>query len=231
MQTRNHNKFVIIDDDKELAETARWEVEAAGYEPILIVDGRFGTVDDLVSQIPMDVCGVLCDHRLNKSGLANFYGADLVAALYDRQIPALLDTQFYDMDSDVSIRRRRHKIPVLLGRDRVDAPTLKTGIETCLLEFKGMIADDRKPYRNILWIDEVTQESYEEVVDVIVPGWNPHQAVRLPSSLIQEWILDFQPTIGDYLIANVNIGAEHSEDLYFTHFELAPEPDEIDGNP
>lgn len=95
------NKIVIIDDEKNFAETAAWEVEDAGYEPILIVEGFFNDIDDLVLQIPKDTYGVLCDHRLGKSGLANFYGSDLVAALYDRKIPALLGTQFYDMDSDV----------------------------------------------------------------------------------------------------------------------------------
>jgi len=223
------NKIVIIDDEKDFAETAAWEVEDAGYEPILIVEGKFNEIDDLVLQIPTDTYGVLCDHRLGKSGLANFYGSDLVAALYDRKIPALLGTQFYDMDSDVSIRKRRHKIPVLLNKDNVDSSSIKTGMKICLLEFDGHVATDRKPYRNIVRLVDVNKESGEEVVDVIIPSWSPHKAVRLPSSLIREWILEFQPKIGTRLIANVNTGAENPEDLYFTNFETAPEPEEIDG--
>lgn len=221
------NKIVIIDDEKDFAETAAWEVEDAGYEPILIVEGSFKEIDDLVSQIPKDTYGVLCDHRLVKSGLANFYGSDLVAALYDQKIPALLDTQFYDMDSDVSIRKRRHKIPVLLNKDNLDSSSIKSGMEVCLLEFDGNVASNRKPYRNIVRLVDVNQESGEEVVDVIIPGWNLHKAVRLPSSLIREWILEFEPKLGTRLIANVNTGAENPEDLYFTNFEIAPEPEEI----
>lgn len=231
MQTNNKNKIVIIDDEKDFAEAAAWEVEEAGYEPFKIVEGSFNEVDDLIFQIPGDTYGVLCDHRLGKSGLANFYGSDLVAALYDRKIPALLDTQFYDMDSDVSIRKRRHKIPVLLNKDKVDASTIEEGMRICLLEFDGNIASNRRPYRNIMWIVDINQESNEEVIDVIIPGWNPHKAVRLPVSLIRdEWILDFHPIIGNYLIADVNNGAENSEDLYFTQFEIAPEPEEINND-
>jgi hypothetical protein len=222
------NKIVIIDDEKDFAETAAWEVEDAGYEPILIV-GSFKEIDDLVSQIPEDTYGVLCDHRLGKSGFASFYGSELVAALYDRKIPALLDTQFYDMDSDISIRKHRHKIPILLNKDNIDASSIKAGIKVCLLEFYGNVASDRKPYRNIVRLVDVNKESGEEVVDAIIPSWNPRKAVRLPSSLIHEWILDFQPEIGTRLIANVNTGAENPEDLYFTNFEIAPEPEEIDG--
>ncbi|NJM66743.1 MAG: hypothetical protein HC851_14315 [Acaryochloris sp. RU_4_1] len=228
-RTNSNNKIVIIDDDKDLAETASWAVEEAGYEPVLIVEGFFKAIDDLVSEIPEDVYGVLCDHRLGKSSPASFYGSDLVAALYDRKIPALLETQFYDMDSDVSIRRYRHKIPVLLDRDNVDASTIESGMQTCLLELNGTVSSDRKPYRNIVRLVDISQESGEEVIDAIIPGWNPHKAVRLPSSLIHEWILDFQPMIGTRLIANVNSGAENPEDLYFTDFEIAPELEEIDG--
>lgn len=228
-QLGDKTKIVIIDDDKDFAKAAAWEVEDAGYEPFLIVEGSFKGINDLVSKIPEDTYGVLCDHRLGRSGLASFYGSDLVAALYDRKIPALLDTQFYDMDSDVSIRKHRHKIPVLLNKDNVDASTIETGIRICLLEFGGTVSSSRKAYRNILRIVDVNQESGEEVVDVIISSWNLYKAVRMPISLIREWILDFQPDIGTRLIASINTGAENPEDLYFTDFEKAPEPEEIDG--
>jgi len=228
-QLSNKTKIVIIDDDKDFAKTAAWEVEDAGYEPVLIVEGSFTEVDDLVSRIPQDTYGVLCDHRLGRSGLATFYGSDLVAALYDRKIPALLDTQFYEMDSDVSIRKHRHKIPVLLNKDNVDASTIEAGMKICLLEFDGATPSDRTPYRNLIRLVDLSEESNEKVVDVIIPSWNPRRAVRLPSSLIREWILNFEPEIGTRLIANVNSGAENPEDLYFTDFEIAPKPGEIDG--
>jgi hypothetical protein len=226
-RTGGKNKIIIIDDEKDFADVAAWEVEDAGYEAVLIVEGSFKKIDDLVAKIPEDAYGVLCDHRLGKSGLANFYGSDLVAALYDRRMPALLGTQFYDMDSDVSIRKRRHKIPVLLNKDNVDSSTIEAGMKICLLEFSGTVAIDRKPHRNIVRLVDVNKESDEEVIDVIIPSWNPRKAVRLPSSLIREWILDFQPALGTRLIANVNSGAENPEDLYFTDFEIAPEPKEI----
>ncbi len=228
-QLINKTKIIIIDDDKDFAKTVAWDVEDAGYEPVLIVEGSFQKIEDLVSQIPQDAYGVLCDHRLSRFGLANFYGSDLVAALYDRKIPALLDTQFYDMDSDVSIRKRRHKIPVLLNKDKVDASAIETGMKNCLLELFGTVASDRKPYRNIVRLVDINQESGEQVVDVIIPGWNPYKAVRLPSSLISEWILDFEPELSTRLIANVNTGAGKPEDLYFTDFEIALVSEEIDG--
>jgi hypothetical protein len=223
---KDKNKIVVIDDEKDFARTVEWEVEEAGYEPFSIVDGSFREIDELISCIPEDTFAVLCDHRLGKSGLADFYGSDLVAALYDKKMPALLDTQFYDMDGDVSIRKCRHKIPVLLDKDNVSASTIKEGINFCLLELNGTFATNRKAYRNIVRIVDISKESREDVVDVIIPSWNPNKAVRLPSSLIREWILEFEPVIGNRLIANVNSGARNPEDLYFTNFEVAPSPEE-----
>jgi len=230
MKIENKRKIVIIDDEKDFAKTAAWEVEDAGYDPFLIIDGPFERIDDLVSRIPQDTFGILCDHRLGKSGLAGFYGSDFVAALYDRKIPALLDTQFYDMDSDVSIRKRRHKIPVLLNKDNVDASTITKGMEICLSEFNGTISTDRRGYRNIVRIVGVSNESGEPVIDTIIPSWNLYQAVRLPLSLINEWLFDFVPEVGTHLIAKVNSGAQKQEDLFFTDFELAPELSGIDGD-
>jgi hypothetical protein len=99
----------------------------------------------------------------------------------------------------------------------------------CLRELNGNVSNDRKSYRNIVRLVDIGQESSEEVVDVIIPGWSPHKAVRLPSSLIREWILDFQPKRDTRIIANVNSGAEKPEGLYFTNFEMAAEPEQIDG--
>jgi hypothetical protein len=78
----------------------------------------------------------------------------------------------------------------------------------------------------MMWVVDLEQESGEAVLDVIIPGWNPNKAVRLPVSLIHEWMINFQPEVGQYLIANVNHGAAKSEDLYFTHFEIAPGPED-----
>ncbi len=228
-QPREKSKVFIIDDEKDFANAAFWDVEEAGYEPVLIVEGSFTDIDDLISQISEDTYGVLCDQRLRKSGFANFDGSDLVATLYDRKIPAILNTQFYEMDKDVPIRKLRHKIPVLLSKSNLNKSTIKAGLETCLSEFGGTFSSDRKPYRNIVRIIDFDANYREDVVDVIIPSWKPETPVPLPLSLIREWIFNFEPEIGTRLIANVNSGAENPEDLYFTDFEVAPTPEEIDG--
>ncbi|WP_143780404.1 hypothetical protein [Leptolyngbya sp. 'hensonii'] len=95
------------------------------------------------------------------------------------------------------------------------------------MKLNDTIPSHKKLYRNIVRIVALAQESGEEVVDVIISGWNPDKVVRLPVSLIREkGGSDFRPTVGFRLIANVNSGAVNSEELCFSDFEIAPEPED-----
>lgn len=229
LQTLPAKKIAIVDDDQGLAEATGWELEEAGYQPFFLVDGCFTDVNKLASIIVENTQGAVCDHRLSNFGLANFYGSELVAALYERKLPSLLITQYTEMDTSLSIRKWRRKIPVLLSRDEADASSIAKGIEDCRLELCGDIPNSRKPHRTIVRITNIDEESNERVLDAFVPGWNPHKAVRFPASLIPEEIRDDALKPGVRLFAHVNIGADKSDDLYFDKFELAPEPDDDDG--
>lgn len=220
-------KIAIVDDEKDLAESTGWDVEDAGFEPV-IVDGPFSEVDALARYIVENAQGVLCDHRLANYGLTNFSGSTLLAELYDRKFPSILITQYTAIDANVSIRKSRRKIPVLLSRDEANAATIKQGIEDCVLELDGKVPFTRIPHRTLLNITHITNESNEQVIDVIVPSWNPHKAVRFPASLIPQE-LHSALVVDRWLFADVNTGAEKSDDLYFDCFELTPEPDEDDG--
>lgn len=90
-----------------------------------------------------------------------------------------------------------------------------------------MKAVNKKLRRTIVRIVNV-DEKPDKDIDVLVIGWNPHEIVRLPASLIPE---DIRSVLKQNmrLFAYVNTGTEKSDDLYFEKFELAPEPDEGDG--
>jgi hypothetical protein len=219
--------LAIVDDDRDAAITAQWQVEDAGYQPFVVEDS-FDDIDVLVKHVIENAQGALCDHRLTPRGLANFYGAALVAALFDRCIPAILTTQYAGIDADVSIRKWRDRIPVLLSSDETDALAIRTGIEACVAELHGNVPSTRRPHRVLLRIAAISEESGEEVVDAVIPSWNPRRAVRFPASLIPGGLRD-ELAPDTRLFALVNIGAESSEDLYLRQFESATEPDTDDG--
>ncbi len=227
-QVRNEKIIAIVDDDTTQSKATAWEIKDAGYKTFLLDEGHFHNVNELVSVIRENAQGAVCDHRLSNSGFANFYGAELVAVLYDLKFPSLLITQYTEMDTSFSIRKWRHKIPVLLSREEADASSIAKGIEDCTSELSGKIPSTRKSRRTIVRIINIDEESHERVIDAVVPSWNPHKTVQFPATLIPEDIrVALKANIR--LFAHVNTGAEKSDDLYFQKFELAPEPDEDDG--
>ena len=125
---------------------------------------------DLIKQ---NASGALCDHRLAFGSYASFQGAELVAFLYDIGFPALLVTQYSEIDADVSIRKWRKKIPTLISREEMSAEFIKIGFEKCLSELRGTKNTERIAHRTLLRVTGREYELGEEVVDVVIPGWNP----------------------------------------------------------
>jgi hypothetical protein len=221
----NIDKVAIIDDDEKEIDIAVWQIEDAGLEPV-VIKGPFDKIDDLIVKIMSSAQAALCDHRLNPYGYATFNGASLVAKLYEHKVPAILITQYNEMDTAVSIREWRRHIPVLLPRHQATSDTIIKGLKRCLSELFDNIAVNRKPHRVLLRIDNLTQDGGERVIDAFLPGWDFQRAVRFPASLIQG---EIEPQVGQYLFAKVNIGSAEPDELFFCDFEVAPEPEEDDG--
>jgi hypothetical protein len=68
------------------------------------------------------------------------------------------------------------------------------------------------------------------MVDVEIPQWNPQRNVSFPAKLLGALITDdVDELLGRRFFAQVNIGADQAEDLFFEGFESAPDvPDEAD---
>lgn len=221
-QVEQIHRIAIIDDDAFQADVMSELVSDAGYVPV-IVGPKFLHVKDLVAQVRDSADAAICDHRLRPHGFAQFDGAEAVAALIENSVPSLLVTQYIDIDADVSIRRWRHRVPVLLSRDDADPDRIVQGFDECMQELRGNHPSARRPWRTLIQVDETNQESGELVIDAHIPSWNPHQAVRFPVALVRPE-LQSRLLRGVCLFAKVNIGADRAEDLYLYDFELAPDP-------
>lgn len=216
-------RIAVVDDDPSQADVMGELVREAGYEPV-ILGPRFDRVEDLVGTIRQSADAAICDHRLRPRNFAPFDGAEAVAGLVQEHVPALLVTQYFDIDADVSIRRWRHHVPVLLTRVDADPDRISQGLAECAREIRGEHPPGRRPWRTLIQVDATDYESGEQVVDAHVPSWNPHEAVRFPAALVPE-PLRARLAPGAFLFAKVNIGAERAEDLYLFDFEEAPEPE------
>lgn len=199
-----------------------WEAEIAGFHT-LPVSQSLASLEETVAYIHDNAQAAICAHRLVPRGSTHFYGAELVAALYDLKIPALLITQYTDIDQHTSIRRWRDKVPIVMHLREATHESLPQAFQACLNELQGHKTEFRKPYRVMLQVVDIQTVENKSVVDVIIARWDHYQVVRFPMSLIPQHLHN-RIALGTWLFANVNCKAEYCEDLYFQNIDLAPEP-------
>ena len=228
---QEQKRVALVDDDPTAAATMKVLLEDAGYEPIG-VENTLESIDDAIAQIKGLAGAAICDHRLSPRGLASFSGAELVAQLYESSFPAVLISQYFQIDQNVSIRKYRSRIPILLARDELEPGRLADAIQFCADEIGGYLSSDRKAWRTLVRIVASDTEGGVDVLDAIIPGWRPDEAVRFPAELLGQHKDALPGGRSDRLelrfFANVNIGAEDARDLYLEGFEPAEEPENDD---
>ena len=224
-------RVAIVDDVIGQAETAAGIAEEADLIPSIISDGEgsFSHTDQLLKRVLGTGCSaVICDHRLSQTGFASFTGAEFVAILYEKRIPAVLLSTFSGIDSETSIKLHRARIPSLIARDDLDPDQVLRGLEFCESELAGHIAPERQLRRTLVRIEGISKESETAVADAIVHTWNPDRAVRFPLEIIDDRsirkALTENPALPARLFAEVNVGCRDDGDLFFRSFEWAPEP-------
>ena len=220
----------IIDDDPKAAQVTKMTIEDANLETLLIqrdppipTEAKEKGVERIARRILHSADAAVCDHRLRRGGFALFDGAELVAFLIRNRMPAILISQFVDQDYDVSIRHWRAMLPSVLSRDEFEVDTFKAALEVCKNEIRGIFTPQRRRHRVLIRVVDIQNEADERVVDAIVPAWSRKTAVRFPSVIVPS---NLHPSLvkDGILIAQVNLGANRPEDLYFDNFEIPTEP-------
>lgn len=219
----NHGvtRIAVVDDNPDERALKSRQLKRIGLDPRPI-DGPYDKTEDLVDEILKVSQAAICDNRLQTGGYG-FYGAEAVASLYDRAFPAVLITQYYDQDSDFSIRERRRKIPVILKKDEAQPERIAEAINICIREHSHYVLPARRACRTLLRVVKIERESNQDLVDVLVLSWDWEKVVRFPVSLLPGPCAE-KLAVGQRYIARVNTGAEEASDLFFEDFEVAPDP-------
>lgn len=210
----------VIDDKPDARETMSESIEDANFKPVLF-NKQLRSLDLFIDELYQSTNAAIFDYHLKIGNFACFNGAEAVAKLYANKFPALLVTTYNKADID-EIRLYRRKIPVLIPGGTATPEMIITGLETCLKEFNNYFSESRKPYRTLIRIEDIDRE--RKIIFIIIPAWNPAQVVRIPSRLIPDNLLNNKKTTRFF--ANVNIGAENDEDLFFENFTIAEKPGE-----
>ena len=224
-------RIAVIDDEPRQAETAAGIAEEAGLYPVVITegDGIFAMPHELLDALRLANCtAAICDHRLSQTQFAQFDGAEFMSALFREKIPGVLLSTFAAIDGDTSIRLHRAEIPYIIRRNDLMPGEIVRGLERCMAEFTGEPAPERIARRTLVRVVDVAVDGAGAAVDAIVHTWNPDIAVRFPLAVvddpeIQRALSDWRG-IGLRLFAEVNVGCENADELFFKSFEFAPEP-------
>ena len=217
----------IVNDD--ISEQQVWSevIVDAGYRPV-VLKRRFIDAPQMAMFIEANAGFAICDNRLSPKNLAQFSGASAVAEMTRRgKVAALLVTHYLESDADISIRLYRRDIPVLL-EDVPSPDSMPEIFSRCREEVLGKVPANRRPWRTLIRVMSTGREQGTELVEALIPAWNPESIVRFPVELVRE---DLRGTIrpGLRLFARVNIGAEDAKDLFLDSFEPAPEANPEDG--
>jgi len=209
---RSIEKIRIVDDEPSARDTYGYPVEDLCLQPIP-AQGPFSDLETLVAETQNLSDAAICDQRLGGRSYASFDGAELVARLYQSEFPAVLCTQ-WDIDEIIDeIRQYRRYLPVLLKPEELEPDSLVHGLERCIGEFSDEFQPSRRPWRALVRIERVDKE--RAYFYVVIPGWDPHEAIRLPLASVRPEIQERIRKEEKRFHAQVNIGAEGSEDLYF----------------
>lgn len=209
---REIEEVAVIDDQPNVRDSFSEYVEDANLTPVL-VDDTLQALGDTVQWLKTVAQAALCDFQLRLSQYAQFDGAELVAALYNASVPAVLCTRFEKANID-DIRRYRPNIPCLLNPNQLNEDSLIKGFELCVREFKNDFTQERRSWRTLVRIQGV--EAHH--VYLFVPAWSSRDALRLLRTDVPPQI-EMRLKEGLRCHARVNLGATRQEDVYFTDWE------------
>ena len=150
----------IVDDNEDARNTLADELALAHFSPRPL-SGPFRSVEEVVEAAAQSAAAI-CDHHLARANYCPDTGAQAVAGLYERRVPAVLLTAWSRADFD-PIRRFRRRIPVLLSPDDANPDGFLKGWDICKNEFQGRYTPNRKPWQAMVRIEEFDQRPVPNV--------------------------------------------------------------------
>lgn len=213
------SRVLVVDDDDLALEAIMDDLRDCDYEPVSVSGGPYGLdIDRMIADVhQQNPSFVICDHKLQPHGLASFFGLDVVRRLVDAKMPAMLLTMYQQTGSvRPALRSERHLLPVILGRDDFEADCVSRYAEICAREIMHDPVDERRPHRTLIRVDWADPNGANDSIDAVITAWSPDHAVSIPAKCIDSSVRNHVRT-GDYLIGDVNIGADREDDLFFTN--------------
>ena len=210
IEGREITRVVIVDDDPAARDGYAYPVEDLGLEPVKM-PGPIGTTDSFLANLTRSDA-VVCDYHLKKREYAPYDGDRLIAACYQAAVPGTLCTTF----TDATARRDYLRyIPALLKTSSPEPESFVQAWRQCLTELRGEFDPSRRPWRTLVRVEEI-DSGY---LYAVVPAWDVRKKIRIDTDGLPDEIRQ-QARPGTRFHAEVNIGADTHEDLFFVSWEV-----------
>ena len=209
-------RVLVVDDDPGVREVYEFALEELKLEAVFEA-GPLRDVAVALRSLRRKADALVCDYHLRKRNYSLFDGDLFVAESYKRGVPGLLCTSYNDFDITL-MRTKRRFIPSLVKAEEVNPDNIVRAFTRCIFEREGRFDPSRKPWRALVRVEEVVAE--QEYCYVVVPAWRPEEKIRL-------FFDDLAPGVrgklreGLRFHAEVNIGVDRTEELYFANWEAA----------
>ena len=218
MQINGHSvrKVLVVDDNPSVRETYAYAIEDLQLQPVY-ENGPLGSVAEALRVLRRKAEALVCDYHLRKKNYSRFDGDDLVVESYKIGFPSILCTSYNDFEVTL-MRNKRRFIPALVKADDLSPEMIARAFGRCVDEHKGTFDPSRRPWRTLVRVEEVVPN--EDYCYVVIPAWNAEQKIRL---LFKDLPLKLRrgAKSGARFHAQVNIGAQKPEEIYFDAWEAA----------
>jgi hypothetical protein len=208
-------RVAIIDDSVEARATYAYAMVDANVAP-LDQPGPLPQLDDYVTSLARIADAALCDYHMAVHDYSNFDGAKLAAACYQSRFPVVLCTKWERAHLE-HIRMYRRWIPSLLKPADLKPERFLAALDTVLEELNEGPRQERRPWHALVRVAEVDADAGRAYVQL--PGWHSDEVIGLSIGALPA---ELQPLLAPESRhhAEVNLGAEDADDLYFSDWEI-----------
>ncbi len=210
----NKHQIGIIDDQPDTRNALADTIADSDSITPHVYDDKFESLEVCIKTVHSQDTAAIFDNHLSQRNYANFRGILAVSRLYLLFFPALLVSSY---EADVlEMREYRQHVPIILAPDKVTPDSIIKGLEICKNEFAEKFTSERKPWRSLVRVDEISED--KKSVYVVIPSWNEHKPIKLLTSMLPpEYLLHLAVDV--HFFAQVNVDTEHHQDLYLHSFE------------
>ncbi len=222
---RSISRIRLIDDEPAVRSSYRYGVEDLDEDlDASEISGPIHSISSLLSGMSCDFDAVICDYNLRMKKYSSVDGDQVVKALYQANIAAVLCTRFDD-HLPWPIRQKRRYIPRVLHPNKLESGALLESLRVCVDEFRGVFLPTRKPFRGLVRVEggDVSRDRRCVHANLVVPSWDQQlisYVVDESFGVIFERVLEsVEAGVETHFFAQLNLGAEAVDDLFIDGVE------------